>query len=145
MGSENNMVAVPEMVDPETLPGHVICHSSDESGDPDVGVTVGLGGGKSLWLGELLLSDGGDIGFVVHGPNRMRLVAPIWPHCEWQEVIELLRYHAAPALAATPDRSDDALAEENRRLREALEEIAGIKGDPVSSDLARVALKGDGL
>lgn len=66
-------------------------------------------------------------------------------------------------LTATPDRSDDALAEENRRLREALERIVRLNQarmwtatesnpethwvvrDGQYAEIARAALKGDGL
>lgn len=48
-------------------------------------------------------------------------------------------------LTATPDRSDDALAEENRRLREALEIVIDSCDQGYLRQIAHTALKGDGL
>lgn len=43
-----------EAPDPtESTLGHVIWHSSDEDSGPDVGISIGLGGGKTLWIGEI--------------------------------------------------------------------------------------------
>jgi hypothetical protein len=39
--------------DPECALGHVVWHSSEEGAGPDVGISIGLGGGKSLWVGEI--------------------------------------------------------------------------------------------
>ncbi|MDR6789544.1 hypothetical protein J2Y58_002917 [Sphingomonas sp. BE138] len=80
--------------------GEVQCHCSEDDGVPDVGVSVGLGDGKMLWLGELLKDEGGDIGLVFLGPDDQRVVAPLWPHCEWQDAADILRRHVGPAMAA---------------------------------------------
>lgn len=38
----------------ETKLGHVIWHCSDEDGgSPDVGISIGMGDGKSMWIGEV--------------------------------------------------------------------------------------------
>jgi len=98
---------------PETQLGHVIGACSEDDGVPDIGVSIGLGEGSMLWLGELLKRDGADIGFVFHGPDGKRIVAPIWPNCEWQDVADLLRHHVAPILArltfTTPTLGDMAM------------------------------------
>ncbi|WP_294189019.1 hypothetical protein [uncultured Sphingomonas sp.] len=94
-----SLTSEPEKLLPETQLGHVIGACSEDDGVPDIGVSIGLGEGSMLWLGELLKRDGGDIGFVFHGPNGQRHVAPIWPSCEWQDVADLLRHHVAPILA----------------------------------------------
>lgn len=41
--------AIPE----EYTLGHVIWHMSEEGGGPDVGISIGLGGGKALWIGDI--------------------------------------------------------------------------------------------
>lgn len=49
-------------MDEHTL-GNVIWHTSEEGGGPDVGISIGLGNGKSLWIGEITserYADGGD-------------------------------------------------------------------------------------
>lgn len=91
----------------ETQPGEVVCHCSEDDGIPDVGVSVGLGGGKCLWIGELLSKDGGDIGLVFHGPDGQRIAAPLWPDCEWQEAADLIRHHVAPAIRALCNKETD--------------------------------------
>jgi hypothetical protein len=83
----------------ETKLGHVICHSSDEDGAPDVGITLGLGGGYALWVGELLNRDGANCGFVLHGPNHIREVAPLPDSTEWDAIAQFIREHVGPALA----------------------------------------------
>ena len=37
----------------ESKLGHVIWHSTDEDSGPDVGISIGMGDGKSLWIGEI--------------------------------------------------------------------------------------------
>jgi len=101
----------------ETVLGRVTNHCSDDDGVPDVGISLGLGSGSALWLGELLKDDGGDIGFVFHGPDRVRIAAAIWPACEWREVAELLSNHVAPLLARL--RDDDAKLLEALKLADA--------------------------
>lgn len=83
----------------ETTIGHVRCHCSEDDGVPDFGVSIGLGSGRSLWLGELLTRDGGDLGVIVHGPDGQRDVAVLWPTCEWQDAADLLRHYVGPAIA----------------------------------------------
>jgi len=107
----------------ETVLGRVTNHCSDDDGVPDVGISLGLGSGSALWLGELLKDDGGDIGFVFHGPDRVRIAAAIWPACEWRDVAELLSNHVAPLLARltsttpTGERGGRALFEHEMRQR----------------------------
>lgn len=33
--------------------GHVVWHCSEEDGGPDVGLSLGLGNGKAMWVGEI--------------------------------------------------------------------------------------------
>ncbi len=42
----------PQEIDPNTL-GHVVWHSTEEDGGPDVGMSLGLGGDKAMWVGEI--------------------------------------------------------------------------------------------
>lgn len=56
-----------------------------------------------------------------------------------------VRFSLLKVSRATPDRSDDALAEENRRLREALEALLESCEYQHLREIARAALKGDGL
>ena len=37
----------------ETEIGRVIWHSTDEDSGPDVGISTGMGKGRSLWIGEI--------------------------------------------------------------------------------------------
>lgn len=39
--------------EPSTERGAVTWHSSDEDSGPDVGLSMGLGDGKLLWVGEV--------------------------------------------------------------------------------------------
>jgi len=84
-----------ERKDPEI--GEVQWHSSEEGGGPDVGILMGLGNGRHLWLGELLDGDGGGVGFIVYGPDRKEVVARLG---EYDEVREVVEEHIAPALRA---------------------------------------------
>lgn len=84
-----------ERKDPEI--GEVQWHSSEEDGGPDVGILMGLGGGRHLWLGELLDRDGGGMGFIVYGPDHKEAVARLG---EYEEVREIVEEHIAPALRA---------------------------------------------
>lgn len=59
MGSRRNSTRrCHAMTDPSTEPGAVAWHSSDEGGGPDVGLSIGLGDGKLLWVGETPDHDG---------------------------------------------------------------------------------------
>lgn len=42
----------PQEIDPNTL-GHIVWHSTEEDGGPDVGMSLGLGGDKAMWVGEI--------------------------------------------------------------------------------------------
>lgn len=115
-----------------TAHGAVLCHCSEDDGVPDVGVSVGLGDGKLLWLGELRLNEGGDIGLVFLGPDQQRVVAPLWPQCEWQEAADMLRQQVGPALAAERDRVADSIAPAVAIA--ALEKIAAINPADLQED-----------
>ena len=41
-----------ETREPKTR-GEMVWHSSEEGGGPDVGIHIALGGGASLWMGEI--------------------------------------------------------------------------------------------
>lgn len=41
--------------------GRVLWFSSEDDGGPDVGISVGLGGGKALWVGEATTGRGWHI------------------------------------------------------------------------------------
>ena len=71
--------------------GAVVWNSSDEDSGPDVGLSLGLGEGKSLWLGELAKATLEDAGVAVDdggmgwwlamaGPNDMQVIAPVVDH-----------------------------------------------------------------
>lgn len=99
----------------ETAPGQVLCFGSDEDSGCDVGTSIGLGDGKLLWIGELLTRDGANMGFVFHGPDRERIVAPFADGTDWQEIAELFRHYVAPAIAKIVDtmceQAESALTE----------------------------------
>jgi len=82
--------------DPEI--GQVVWCSSEEDGGADVGILVGLGSGKTLWLGELLNAEGGGMGFAIYGPAGKKEVAPL---SDWETVRDVIEFHVAPALSAT--------------------------------------------
>lgn len=94
--------------------GQVQWHCSEEDGGPDVGIMVGLGGGKELWLGELLDIEGGGMGFAVYGPDKIAVASL----SDWDDVREIVEQHIAPAMA-------ERLPSHN--LQEALERIANSK------------------
>ncbi|MFD0824040.1 hypothetical protein ACFQ0D_38245, partial [Micromonospora zhanjiangensis] len=110
--------STPEVTrDDGTAFGRVQCHCSEDDGIPDVGVSIGLGDGKALWIGELLTRDGATCGMVFHD-NGARIVAPFADGTDWQEAADILRHCVGPALnPRTPARGGD-------ELREALEQIA---------------------
>jgi hypothetical protein len=93
--------AVP--VEQETMaqPGFVVWHSSEEDGGPDVGITVGLGDGKMLWIGERSGREGNGMGLLVYGDQAIDGNASLG---EYDEIRDLIEKHVAPAfsrLAAT--------------------------------------------
>lgn len=72
---------------PDTMPGAVTWLSSDGESGPDVGMSIGLGDGRSLWVGEIsrdLWEDGGedvaglgdDFGWwlILYGPNACEVL-----------------------------------------------------------------------
>ncbi len=79
-----------------TRPGYVVWHSSEEDGGPDVGLTIGLGGGKMLWAGERSGREGDGIGLLVYGDKSIDANASLG---EYDEVREVLEQHVAPALS----------------------------------------------
>lgn len=92
---------------PVPKPGQVVHHCSEDDGLADVGIAIGLPGGHQLWLGELLKRDGGDIGFILHGPQGERTAAPL---NEWGDVRDLFAEKVAPLFARTavmPSTADD--------------------------------------
>ncbi|KQM62396.1 MULTISPECIES: hypothetical protein [unclassified Sphingomonas] len=123
----------------ETAPGQVLCFGSDEDSGCDVGTSIGLGDGKALWIGELLTADGANMGFVFHGPDRQRIVAPFADGTDWQEIAELFRRHVAPAIATIADAEAAAMRERVEKeadiLAAGMEAEAGKETDPVMSSL----------
>lgn len=101
-----------------TALGEVQCHCSEDDGIPDVGVSLGLGNGKALWIGETLLRDGANCGMVFHDGNK-RIVAPFADGTDWQEAADILRHHVGPALTAATTPGGDLL--EQAAMREAIE------------------------
>lgn len=67
--------------------GHVAWHSSDEHSGPDVGLSIGLGDGRMLWVGEMsrtkhgetdgasVLGDAGGWWIILYGQNESTVVA----------------------------------------------------------------------
>jgi len=82
--------------------GEVQCHCSDDDGVPDVGVSLGLGCAKAIWIGELLTRDGATCGMVFHNGTE-RIVAPFPDGTDWQAAADILRHHVAPVLASLRD------------------------------------------
>jgi len=79
-----------------TRPGYVVWHSSEEEGGPDVGITVGLGEGKMLWVGERSGREGDGIGLLVYGDKSIDANASLG---EYDEIRDLIEQHVAPALS----------------------------------------------
>ena len=117
----------------ETAPGQVMCFGSDEDSGCDVGTSIGLGDGKVLWIGELLTRDGANMGFVFHGPDRERVVAPFADGTDWQEIADLFRHYVAPAIAKIADAEAAAMRER----------AAGVAND--AAEAARPYANGVGL
>ncbi|NII59806.1 hypothetical protein [Sphingomonas aerolata] len=79
-----------------TQPGYVVWHSSEEDGGPDVGITVGLGDGKMLWVGERSGREGDGMGLLVYGDKSIDANASLG---EYDEIRDLIEHHVAPALS----------------------------------------------
>lgn len=79
-----------------TRPGYVVWHSSEEDGGPDVGITVGLGDGKMLWVGERTGREGDGMGLMVYSEKAVDANASVG---EYDEIRDLLEQHVAPALS----------------------------------------------
>jgi hypothetical protein len=79
-----------------TRPGYVVWHSSEEDGGPDVGITVGLGDGKMLWVGERSGREGDGMGLLVYGDKSIDANASLG---EYDEIRDLVEHHIAPALS----------------------------------------------
>lgn len=91
-------------IDPST-PGQVVAHCSEDDGRPDVGISIGLGAGKVLWIGTLLNADGGDFGVAFHDGGARRAAAPFM---QWDALVEIFADRVAPAIAATAMPDPDA-------------------------------------
>jgi len=91
--------AAAEVAQEETTLGLVQCHCSEPDGVPDVGVSIGLGGGYALWIGELLNRDGANCGLILHGPDRIRETVPLPDDTDWSPIGDMLRDHIGPLLA----------------------------------------------
>lgn len=107
---DSSIAATSQQSEEGTALGEVQCACSDDDGVPDVGVSVGLGNGKALWIGETLLRDGSNIGVVFHGPDQQRIVAPLPDETDWQAIGDIIRHHVAPALAAIETREAEGTA-----------------------------------
>lgn len=83
-------------IEPEAVRGKVVCHCTEDDGIPDVGISIGLGAGHVLWIGELLVRDGADRGFVFYGPGGVRVSCAL---DEIEDIKGLFRNRVAPALA----------------------------------------------
>lgn len=79
----------------EFKPGYVVWHSSEEDGGPDVGLTIGLGNGKLLWIGERCDREGGGQGIMIYSRTEMVANASL---ADRDEVMELMQHHLALAL-----------------------------------------------
>ena len=76
--------------------GQVRWHCSGEDEGPDVAIMMGLGSGRSLWIGELLDGEYCGPGFAVWTETEKLAWAPM---DEWEEVRDLFEHYVAPALA----------------------------------------------
>lgn len=88
--------AVPVAQEAMVQPGFVVWHSSEEDGGPDVGITVGLGDGKMLWIGERSGREGDGMGLLVYGDQAIDANASLG---EYDEIRDLIEQHVAPALS----------------------------------------------
>jgi hypothetical protein len=94
--------------------GRIAWHSSDEDSGPDVGVSLGLGNGSMLWVGEIsraLHSEGGegvaalgnDAGWwAVLYPDQT-VLARFVDSCAAQEFIDRIQSAMSRACGAKPD------------------------------------------
>lgn len=104
----------------ETERGRVVWHSSEEGSGPDVGLTIGLGGGRSLWFGEIVSTRfavfadehkdhqlGNDDGWwmILYGKARVDVLAKFGDAYAAQEFADVLA--AALASAPSPQGGDN--------------------------------------
>lgn len=87
------------MSDLATEAGRVAWYTSEIDGGPDVGISVGLGSGKVLWLGERSDAEGGGDAMMVYDNGNLLASAAIGDR---DELIDLLQYHLAPAITSAP-------------------------------------------
>ena len=131
-----------EIPDPEI--GQVQWHCSDEDGGPDVGILLGLSGGKMLWVGEMLDAEGvGTMGLKVYDGQHVCHAMPF----DYDSIREVIEQHIAPLIRQTHSgnwqetlNEVQRLEAEKARLRDALIAIATNSTDPTSKVLARAAL-----
>lgn len=81
----------------EAEAGFVVWHSSEEDGGPDVGITIGLGSGKVMWIGERSEREGGGQGILIYENGNRIANAGL---DDRDEVIEVMQHVLAPALTA---------------------------------------------
>lgn len=100
-------------IDP-SAPGQVVAHCSEDDATPDVGISIGLGAGKVLWIGTLLNADGGDFGVAFYDGGDGRIAAPF---TQGDALVEVFADRVAPAIAATASPAIDA----GERMRVAID------------------------
>lgn len=82
-------------------PGQVQWYSSEEESGPDVGILVGLGDGKELWIGEMTSrEDVGPLGLAVYENGQKIKVLPM----DYEGIREALEDYVAPSLRALAQR-----------------------------------------
>lgn len=94
--------------DHEANPGQVTWHSSGPGNGPDVGVSLGLGAGRMLWVGELAAQTLLDAGIsnpalgwwvAIFGPKDCKPIAPVHDREAAGELLEhLAQVIGSPAL-----------------------------------------------
>jgi len=129
--------AVPVAQKTMVQPGFVVWHSSEEVGGPDVGITVGLGDGKMLWIGERSGREADGMGLMVYSDKAIDANASVG---EYDEIRDLIEQHLAPALSRLAGTSlHDMQITPSDHIADAGKPIAGL-AEPFLDHLRRVNL-----
>lgn len=112
--------AMREADDPLCEAGKVTWHVSEEGGGPDVGISIGLGNGRQLWIGELLDSESSGVGFALWTQAGKAAYAAM---DEWNDVRDFFEDHIAPLFRALPTQEIETGGEDQvERIAQAIHE-----------------------
>ena len=129
-----------EIPDPEI--GEVQWHSSDEDGGPDVGILLGLGGDKMLWVGEMLNAEGvGAMGMKVYEGQHTSHAMPF----DYDSIREVIEEHIAPVVRTAADRISALEAQFAARDAEIVDWLREASGEHARIGAANEALLINGI